>query len=820
MNIKSFTQSIFLAMLGGPLLAMTPLSFGAETALLEEIVVTARKTAESAQDVPIFITVASGEELAEAQIFDIGDLDLLAPNLEIPILGGTPYFQSSMRGQYTRDADATQDGSVGLYLDGVTVTRNRSFEFFDIERVEVLKGPQGTLYGRNTTGGAISVVTKAPNLSEVEGNVSTTVGNYDLRTLTGVVSVPIIEDELGIRLAARFADRDATGENQALAGLNTNPTEGEFGVIDSESFRLSTLWDSDKTTVRFTADYYSVDNTATAMRLTSVNAFDPGTLNSGNPPRTTPTGLPVAAALAEGLLDADGNPDVVAAAQMLRDRFINGSLGWQNTSLDLDPTGNALDPNLTTNGLDARYWGTNLTIEHEFENVTFRSISGYREDRYTHGFDIDGTSYFLGSNVSHRDQEVVTQEFNLFGEAFDEKLDWLVGAYYIDEEVQVQDVTRLSGPVFLRNSQLAPLVFAIPVFPNGQGNVATVQFVGNSAEAIFAQATYSFDDNWSTTFGLRYTQDERSVSVEDRATNEVTEVLPGVPLPSNLVNPDYTKGPVAGSPVTTLPTLEFTNVSGTLGIEYQSDDGILYYAKTSTGYRAGGYNSRQLPNPQSFNEENVQDVEVGVKGMFFDNRLQTNFATFLSDYTDIQTVSRIEVNGFPQTVTLNAGEATIKGMELEVNLALSEQFTLNSNIGYIDAEFDKFDEVRDPSKPEEIFDRSHEPFANTPEITYNVQLIYSQDIEAGTLGASLNYNYRHEMYSDRGVFDLIEDRKLIDARVSFTSADDRYSVALWSANLTDEEYIDRQAASPVSFGNAWGSVGPPRTFGVDLNYRF
>ncbi len=819
MNIKSFTQSIFLAMLGGPLLAMTPLSFGAETALLEEIIVTARKTAESAQDVPIFITVASGEELAEAQIFDIGDLDLLAPNLEIPILGGTPYFQSSMRGQYTRDADATQDGSVGLYLDGVTVTRNRSFEFFDIERVEVLKGPQGTLYGRNTTGGAISVVTKAPNLSEAEGNFSTTFGNYDLRTLTGAVSVPIIEDELGIRLAARFTDRDATGENQALAGLNTNPTEGEFGVIDSESFRLSTLWDSDKTTVRFTADYYSVDNTATAMRLTSVNEFDPGTLNSGNPPRTR-TALPWVVARAEGLLDADGEPDVVVAAQLLRDRFINSSFGWQDTSLDLDSTGNILDPNLTSNGLDARYWGTNLTIEHEFENVTLRSISGYREDRFTHGFDIDGTSYFLASNVAHRDQEVVTQEFNLFGEAFDEKLDWLVGAYYIDEEVQVQDVTRLDSFVFLSESQLAFVVPLTPVFPNGFRNVAAVQFVGNSAEAIFAQATYSFDDNWSTTFGLRYTRDERSVSVEDRGTDR-PPILPVLGSLQDIIDPDYTKGPVAGSPITTLPTLEFSNVSGTLGVEYQSDDGILYYAKTSTGYRAGGYNSRQLPNPQSFNEENVQDFEVGVKGMFLDNRLQTNFATFLSDYTDIQTVSRIVTeSGTPATVTLNAGEATIKGMELEVNLVLSEQFTLSSNIGYIDAEFDTFDEVRDLSKPEEIFDRSHEPFANTPEITYNVQLIYSQDIEAGTLGASLNYNYRDEMYSDRGVFDLIEDRKLIDARISFTAADDRYSVALWSANLTDEEYIDRQAASPVSFGNTWGSVGPPRTFGVDLNYRF
>jgi iron complex outermembrane recepter protein len=542
--------------------APVPAAENDASAEIADIVVTARKRAESAQSVPISLSVFAEQDLSNRSIQNLPDIQQQTPSLQM-LQSTSSSIASflSMRGQVVTTVTLATDPSVGVYVDGVYQPRAYGLETLgtlDISRIEVLKGPQGTLFGKNTTGGAINIVTNMPT-DVWEGSVRARVDHRGTFSIGGVINVP-----LGETLAARFVAEAIWRDH-----LGTNTTTGnDLGRINQKRIRGTLQWrPTEKLSFVLRGDYMRFEGTGLPFKGLSNILSTSGAINQ-----------------------------VVGETGVSRPEAL--TLLQANANFSLDNAQN-IDPYEL-----AEIYGFSATADLQIDDVTsLKSISAVRWVRDNRTYDYDGTPYdILNYPLSAMSERQISQELQLTGAAFDEKLNYIFGGYYAHEkgdDLLGQRTLGLSSP---------------------NGTVLQDATVTNKTAGAFLQATYRFTPELSATGGIRYTKDWRQLASRNRDNNRCIAL-------GRLLN--------AGPCVYNVPEARFDGVSYTVGLEYKPHRGVLLYVKTSRGYRTGGlpFGAGRAGDPAAsvasfapFFPEKVTDYEAGIKADWLDGRLRTNIS--------------------------------------------------------------------------------------------------------------------------------------------------------------------------------------------------
>lgn len=743
---------------------------------LEEVVVTAERRAETLQDTPLSIVALNQEMIERAGVKDIEELQNVIPNLVVSGgEGGKETSNYAIRGIGSSvEARVTGDRGVGLYIDDIYYPRTHGslLNILDVERVEVLRGPQGTLFGKNNTGGAIRYITNRPS-QELEGYVQVSVGQDNLRNFTGLVNLPI-SDTLAVR--AQYSDLSRDGW--------VSKGDTDLGSNDDQVFRIVGRYDSGDKAV-FDLGYTRVEasNDGPAIDTVGFDAPDPNFVMSrrlndalvafGEPalvdddPRLVLDDYTVHNYC---LLDGDGDPFTDTGARATLDY---GALGIEQSAAGCET------PVDITNDMvfaDFRY---DLT-----DNIALKLLTGYTsvENDSVRQWVYSGT----WASVSHVESDTFSQEIQLSGS--DESLTWVVGAIYSKDEAKQSFINYWLNPYQADYDVDAGFkrIFDLETISTG----------------VFGQATYDFSEAWSVTLGARYSNDEKDF-VYQRHNH------------------------FQGNPLSNSESWSSTDFR--LSLEYHASDDVMFYGTYSTAYRAGGFNDGAVPALDAngngiadpgeknggilpYDPEELSSVEFGFRSEFSDS-VRFNGTFFYMDYTDIQlSVSdRSDPLGPPIPRLVNVGSAEITGLESDLLWSMTDNLTLNVAVGYLaDIKMGTFigpdgGVVAATTLP------------NAPELSYNIGVQYDAD----KLAASVNYSYTDEYSSQTAPdeFDFTPSRGLLNMRVDY-AFNDNWRGSLICSNCGDESF---------SYGGRdllafWDYVvayrGAPRTIQAQIKYSF
>ncbi|MGB1157830.1 MAG: TonB-dependent receptor [Porticoccaceae bacterium] len=833
-----------------PLAVATLLSAGAVQAQIDEIVVTANKREQTLQEVPISVSVTTGETIQRASIVDLIDLQTSVPSLRVNQLQSSAQTNFVIRGYGNGANNPGIEPAVSVYIDGVPRTRSSAMlaDLPTVERIEVLSGPQSTLFGKNASAGVINVTTMLPE-DELGGMLEATAANYDSRIIKGTLTGPIT-DNLSFRLSASDNSSD---------GYGTNITTGDsVNTRDRYAIRGQLLYTpADDLTIRLIADYNEIDEVCCA-----------------------------ASALSYG--DASRVAAMIAAQS-----------GFDTTAIN--PWARELNMNYNpTNQLEGK--GVSLQIDKDLGFATLTSITSTRDQSLRSNFDADfSAAEILGENRVDYDFETFTQELRLSSNG-DGDLQWMVGLFHSDESVDSFRTVKYGDQVFpfadfLIGAALAPPGTPANLIPGGlepvatiltlmgaasaqaeAGNLAAAQQIqalasledpaavtaflvangltempgqmvdtwfvpgtGNVAEdfdmegvatSIFTQFDYNLSENMTVTLGLNYTEDKKTV---------ISDVL--------VIDP-FAELPLAGGPLDDLTGLQlfppFTQYGGTADesgvfksddlthtfrLAYDINDSTTVYASHSTGFKAASVNlsvDGRTPGNRTADPEEATNIEFGLKTTFDNGYL--NIAYF------DQTIEGFQSNIFSGTGfnLENAGKETHEGVELDGMLALSENVVLGFSAIYIDAIYDEFlngtcddtglaePEYSCPAGQSTI-DLSGRSPAGVHELSYNVNATISFEVSGGIEGF-LRLEYLYE--DDVKVADLIpysianRGSDNINASLGFSSENGGWDAMLWGRNLTDHESLISAFVTPAQPGSWSGYPNAPRTYGFTLRKNF
>jgi len=754
----------------------------ADASQIDDIVVTARRTNENLQDVPVAVTAVSAQQLNDLSVRDVLEIQKVAPGLFVSAQGSGGRAKFTIRGQSEADSRLTTDGSVGLYIDGVPITRTYGIRssFIDIAQVEVLKGPQGTLFGKNTTGGALNITTQHPTYDR-GGYLDLLYGSYNNRQALGVLNLPIVDDRLAIRATLQRVVRD---------GYGTDLTGRDLGDDDVFTGRLQLRADpTDALNIALSGDYTRQDIRG-SNSLLSADAM----LANAN---TATRGLG-AIARERGLNPASA-ADRLTAYQAWRGYY------------DLSQQGDINDGYSDLDVFDKlTHWGVSATETLDVGSLTFKSTTSFRRVHTEKLQDIDGTPFDLLNAGNDTSADNFTQELQV-SSIDGEGLDWQLGVFYNNEE---------GTDLFTNNSNTAV---------NTSNASVTEADVKNTSTAVYGQAVYALTSQVRVTAGLRYTQDTREEVSHNRVDSSLAvPAVPGTTGRCNLLSP------ALGGP--TFPncsygaSVDFDALTYLLSVDWRPTDDFLAYASTSTGYRAGGFteaaNNAVITSQAQldlaftpFAPEKVQNYEVGFKSDWFAHRLRLNGAVYYQDYTDIQAQIRDFAGAAPVTLIRNAASATIYGAELEVTAKPTESLTLRGGAGYTHPRYDEYT-TRDNAG--NVLDLSAQRFA-VPTWTYNLGAAHETPVRGGALRINANYSFIGEtqLRPDTPTLASVtqEGFGLLDARVTWVIDALALDISIFGKNLTDESYIT--GATNIE-GSGWNVVTPgdPRTFGVQVRKTF
>jgi iron complex outermembrane receptor protein len=771
-----------------PALAQTGSSGGARMQL-EEVVVTAQRRAEIAQDTALAISVMSGNALGAAGVTRPEDLTLVLPGLQVS--GGTN-TQIYVRGIGNFGATAVATPAVVTSIDGVVIGRPQGFSgnLYDIERVELLKGPQGTLYGRNASGGVLNVITRKPELAETGGYLNLTAGNYDLFGAEGALNVGVGETT-AYRLAFQVNRRD---------GYLSDGTDDD----DRESFRFQARFEPNERL-----------STIASVSYTSLGGKGTGLVRMPKSPGSDPWAGNTSAELGDAYLGKAG------------ENFAQSG-------------GQSLPPLLLTNPRDFKVfqdtetYAASLELNYAFDWATLTVLPGWRktESRFAINpaflYNVGGVYNERGDKSEGEDTDQYSLEVRLANET--DSLKWVVGAFWFNEE-QDADYTIQAG---------MPL------------NIRTITSFETDAYAVFGQATYSFSPRFRVTGGLRWTSDERSVSDFERyAISPMMLGSSGAPGPADCA--PY-NGVMPGELCTLFDTTpgyydgERTSneVTWKIGFEVDLTDQSLLYFDVSESFKAGGFNQavsftssdELLP----FETETVRAYSIGSKNRFLDNRLQLNAELFYYDWDDMQISSPgFDGDGYIMLMTRNAGGAEIKGVNLDLMAVPWNNGTLRMTAEYVDGEYDDFrteqpvmfvppGRVGCPVTPPNMrgqvtVDCSGMELIRTPEWTVTAGLEHIFDLPNGgtlTVDGNLTYGSATWVGTDFHPDQRAPEYTVLNSSVTYTSPNERYFVSAWMRNITEEEVYTGGGGiqSPFVTGWAASSIAPPRTYGVRVGMNF
>lgn len=808
---------------------------------IADIIVTAQKRAENVQNVPIAISTFTADALKERAVASVASLSNIAPNVTLD--AGTPFSGSSsvlsayIRGIGQNDFAANLDPGVGVYLNGIYLARTvgANLDLPDVERIEVLKGPQGTLFGRNTIGGAISIVTRDPGRDfSFRGDVTT--GRYNRLDINASVDLPITET-LGVSLTAATRNRDGYLKRIPYpdGGLYNNDQDAAFrsnGVERSSSeggqnewtLRGKLKWEpTSRITVRLSGDYLHQDQQGTANKAL-VNTADQPYVFGVTPDRAVVTpfgttalydggsGLPpngfnfaglynfcigstaaeIAARNATAMCGSRGTP--------LNPGQLIGSIASVN--VDADPSNDRLpydsrflladkDKSYATgiNFARMRNWGFAAAVDFDLADwITLKSITGYRDLKWSTGLDADGAPVRALEFSFSLDNWQFSQEFQLTGELLDKTLKYVVGAYYFKERSFLEDYVT---------------------FDQGLLQIYGPNLLKTKNYAFFGQLDYEFSPLISVTAGARYTHENKSFVGGQSDLNGFNYKLfncPvfGDPCTTGLGFPSSDEPLRYYVPQTQYKT--FNNFSPKLGVQLHPTDRIMVYGSWSRGYKTGGWTTRlsnPLPTAAGFDPEKAESFEVGVKSDFFDRHLQVNAAVFTTRYQGIQLNFQ---QGVSPTIQ-NAGDARVKGFEVELVAVPADGLTLNGSIGYTDAYYTMV------LPAAQVLPNALQagtivgaPLPKTPKWKMNIGPRYEYRLgNGGALVAMADYTRTSKVWNDseRAYALLRPTTDMLNASLTYRAPDGNWDVTVGGVNLTNDRYLTsggNQAAAGVLFG--------------------
>jgi iron complex outermembrane recepter protein len=799
------------------------------TGVLEEVIVSAQRRDQALQDVPISIQVVDADLINDTGATDMNDLNGFIPGLVVS--GGSPTQPKyQLRGIQTGDFGIGTDPAVGVYVDGIYSARSGASltTFNDIERVEVLKGPQGTLLGRNSAAGAVSIITHQPT-DNWEGNVRARLGDYGTELFSGTLNAPITEG-LALRMTGVYNSSDGWIKDAA--------THKELNPEEEYSFRTALRWEiADATSATLTWDYDNLDQLARpAIGIVPVSDtypfvpyFDP----PGQPPST----------------DTYLNP---LNAKVYNDVVKN------DESRDLN-----------------RY---TLFIDHDFGWANFRSSTAWTKFNTNNREDEDGTNlkpylYFDTANIEHN--ESWYQEFK-FSHS-DDRFDWVAGAsYYSEDANQTSDTHTYTDSVdrvlvntgyapvpglftatdFLYNSVFVPYAAGLgmdlpPLFVTNQTWQEAMYNHGQySAVAVFGDVIWHATDKMNLTFGLRYTGDDKHFSWLNGP-----RVAPGVdaaiaqmeaygffdflaaanaqdPSVPALTPADYqfdlvfaNNPAIEGQKVKLHDT--WNDLSPRFVIDYKYTDDVMFWGSIAKGYKAGGYNSVEIGSV--FDPEDVWNYEAGVKSVFPDINLLVNSSVYYYLYKNKQAISLVtQTEGVPKYL-IDTSDEQAWGVDLEARWQPIRDLEFSATVAWIDATYsNKKGEDANGDTINLSGDPTGEPYWS---LSLGADYVVSFG-EYGHTDFSAQWGYRGETRCNAGAtlqgtcqvspnFKVGDSQQRLDLRAAWTSDSEHWGAAVFVTNVFDDQYVDGvNNLTTNTFGTPFAAITPPRQWGVEALYQF
>lgn len=745
-------------------------------AQLEEVIVTVRRAEENIQSVPVSAVVLSAEALRKKNISTTEDIQLVTPGVYMGGAGGRQNINYSIRGQSKALAGPSSPAIIAYFAEVPEVALGSAVSQYDLSLVQVLKGPQGTLFGRNTLGGAVLYAPNAPTYT-LGGDLSVAVGNYNDREFKGAVNVPLIDNKLAVRLAGDVQRRDGWAKDIGSGRDLEN--------IDTQAVRFSVLLDpTEGISNTLILDYYKARDNGFETILKAVQPNDP-----------VPSALGLGSALTQQL-----------TAQQARDEYhVNYST-----------------PEFTRN---ERFGATDRLEINLAEGLDAINIFGYRSTSMEFNTNGDGSSlvesafapglpvkYLLADLYDNTHQ--YSDEFQLRGLSFDEKLEWLTGLFWLKSEP--------AGP---GGSYIA---FASPLIPASSGYT----FITQTSKAVFFNGSYdlsSFVDGVKFNAGVRYTKDETDACTGSAAASglyDVSDCKDGVGLINSSSNS-------TASHATTW----------NLGFDWQIDPDLFSYVAARHGYRAGGVNGPTLGGKlapyQTFDPDTVTDVELGIRSTvhFGDALLRSNVSVFSGWYDKVQialtglsSTSPTNCNANPDgdcnfsndpaggTLIINAGKTRVSGVDYQFTFVPDEHWTLDLGGTFLKPETVKVD-VADFLLPY-LNNTKELPFNNTAKktVTGAVQYQFPLGNNLGDVALNLNYYWTGELEYNGGA---IPAYGIFNGRIDWSNvAQSPVDLSLFARNLGDKVYESGGNVQGSGLGITTRMVGAPRTYGVEARYHF
>jgi len=729
----------------------------AQTPALEEVIVKAEKREQNLQDIPASISAFSAAQIELAGWDDISQLETSVPSVSVGGDGDSRPF-IFIRGVGSRKFDIGSEGSVGVFVDEIYNARFSSSlsGIVDIERIEVLKGPQGTLYGRNTIGGAISLYTVKAS-EEFEARIKVAAGNEGYWRVGGYVSGAISENWVG-RLSASTRSDDGN-MTEVLSGKN----DGQ----DADAVRVNLIGQlTDRTSVELTAQTSRLDQEA---RLAQANG-EIGPLGLYQLGHAVP--LPV---LPPPIIDSIlSGIRAGTVANILRE----AALDPRNVKMDR-PGFSELESDLVS-----------LKIEHESDNFLFTSISSRTSDEIHEQTDFESTTRDAIWTDVRQDSKQLSQEFRLTsvdGGMFtlDDRLTWVVGFYYFNDEGYRKDDYSVGV-----QGNIPPQYYPVPGLAYSQAHQDVT--LDNTSIALYGQATYALTDRLNLTLGIRRSDDEK-----DFTTQMITNT-PGYPF--------------VAAPFTLPQTLKFDSTDPKVSVDYAITDNSMAYITYSSGYKSGGVTFAtwaEAGNVGGFEEEHLDSLEIGYKARLMNNRMQLNLAAYQYDYTDQQVQSIVVVNGAPQGLTDNAAESDMKGVELEMSYLLTDALKVDFNYFYQDAVFEDYaDKTGNPMQfaPENAYTVA---LSYAPDLGNNLQMraeySYKDEFQFDAGNRDISLEPEHDVVNLTASMDLGDS---VSLRLFCNNCSDELIRTQVTTFATSQG------------GGGRSIYGPGRRYGAEITYNF
>ncbi|RLA04813.1 MAG: TonB-dependent receptor [Gammaproteobacteria bacterium] len=780
-----------------------PTILAEETEKSNVVIVTAQKRAEPLIEVPIAISVFDSEAIDQTGIQGLVELGDSIPNLHI---SQQDDFESriTIRGVGAESRNIGFDSRVGVYIDGVYLGQSPAVnqDLIDLEQIEVLRGPQGTIFGKNTVAGAISLISVKPH-EDLEGSINVNLANFNGVEIKGDINVPL-SDEFAVKAA--FSSRTRDGYIDNVYNDDQVPTE-VYGLapfplpVCDEGCPFPAMTPTDQPETNEKYNNQDTQSYRVQFRYQPTEQLDINLTFDG--------------------LQSEANPATSLAATDSFGTIANPfATGEHEVSFSATPKE------------ERDIFGSNLNIDYAFENdFNLRSITAYRDTEASTFQDIDFSpiDYLTSHYVDNFEQ--VTQEFQLISPD-DGDFKYVVGLYYYQQEGKTDRSVDMgnAGYWFLDPD-------SDPVESSRAYNAGIVD---TESVAIFFNGSYQISEKWDLGFGLRYSEE----------TKDADWILDG----PNLSNIPITDTPEGGFH----DTHKDTNFAPTISLNYAVSDNGQIYAKYSTGFKSGGFNLDWVDETAydqgiEFDKETVESYELGYKTKALDNRLSVSTALFISNYDDYQVNQFFDLGTGEDGQTLtsvritNAAKVETSGLEIEARYLLTDDFTINGSLGLLDATFDDFpDGTTDPETGDPINAAGNRlPFASEFNATLGLQYYKEVSSLDADLLIRLDVNHIGDYYTDIDNAELVDvdgfglncmfypetcgqgatissghvdAYTLVNARIGLIDLQGGWEVYLWGRNLTDE---DQSLYSGTQFlGTLIYSNQTPRTYGIEATYNF